>query len=144
MNRFVRPRRERERERGQSLVEFALALPILLLVIFGLLDLGRAVYVGNALAEAARDGARYGSVQARAYDETTRAGVEDWILGRLDAVPNPTISADCTGSNNTFKCTVDDILVVTVRSDFEMVTPIIGQIIGPLTLEARSEVIVNN
>lgn len=130
--------------RGQSLVEFALALPILLLLIFGLVDLGRAVFVSNQLAEAARDGARYGSVQARAYSPSTRDEVEDWIRARLQAVPSPTISADCTAGNPTFGCTVNDILVVTVQSDLEMITPIIGQLIGPLTLEGRSEVIVNN
>lgn len=133
-----------EHAHGQSLVEFAVTLPILLLLIFGLVDLGRAVYINNALAEAARDGARYGSVQARAYSEATRDGVEDWVRARLDAVPNPTIAADCTAGNNTFGCTVNDILVVSVRSNFEMITPIIGQIIGPMSLEGRSEVIVNN
>lgn len=133
-----------EEHRGQSLVEFALTLPILLLLIFGLVDLGRAVYINNALAEAARDGARYGSVQARAYDEASRDAVEDWVRARLDAVPSPTITADCTAVNPTFGCTVNDILVVTVRSDVEMITPIIGQIVGSLSLEGRSEVVVNN
>lgn len=133
-----------EHTRGQSLVEFALALPILLLLIFGLVDLGRAVYINNALAEAARDGARYGSVQARAYSDATRNGVEDWVRARLDAIPNPTISAECTAGNATFGCTVNDILVVTVRSDFQMITPVIGQILGPMSLEGRSEVLVNN
>lgn len=133
-----------DRERGQSLVEFALVLPVFLLLIFGLIDLGRAVYVSNSLAEAARDGARYGSVQARAYDDASRDGVEDWIRNRLQAVPDPTITAECTASTPSFGCTVNDILVVTIQSEVEMITPIIGQIVGPLSLEGRSEVIVNN
>jgi TadE-like protein len=130
--------------RGQSLVEFALALPFLLLIIFGLVDLGRAVFVSNSLAEAARDGARYGSVQARAYDDARRTDIEDWVLDRLDGVPAPTVDAECTPTTPAFGCTVNDILVVTVSSDVEMITPIIGQIVGPLTLEGRSEAIINN
>ena len=52
--------RLRRRDRGQALVEFGLVLPILLLLIFGLVDLGRAVYAQNALSEAARDGCAVG------------------------------------------------------------------------------------
>lgn len=47
------------RETGQSLVEIALALPILLLVLLGLADLGRAFYYTTAVASAARQGAAY-------------------------------------------------------------------------------------
>jgi Flp pilus assembly protein TadG len=46
-------------ETGQSLVEVALALPLLLLVLLGLADLGRAFYYTTAVAAAARAGAAY-------------------------------------------------------------------------------------
>jgi Flp pilus assembly protein TadG len=49
-------------ERGQSLVEFAITLPLLLLVVTGLVDLGRAVWQSNTLAYAAREGTRYAIV----------------------------------------------------------------------------------
>ena len=52
----------RNGERGQSLVEFALVLPVLLLLIFGLLDLARAVWQENTLAFAAREATRYAIV----------------------------------------------------------------------------------
>jgi Flp pilus assembly protein TadG len=133
-----------ERTRGQSLVEFALALPIFLLVVFGLIDLGRAVFVANSLAEAARDGARYGSVQARAWNDTRRTNVETWISNRLSGVPDPTVTVECTTANPGLGCTVEDILTVTVESQVEMITPVIGQIIGPLSLEGRSEAVVQN
>jgi Flp pilus assembly protein TadG len=45
--------------RGQSIVEFALALPILLLVIFGLLEVGRAVFMYAAVTNASREAVRY-------------------------------------------------------------------------------------
>src|SRR5947207_15951513 len=44
---------------GQSLVEVALALPLLLLILIGLADLGRAFYYTTAVASAARQGAAY-------------------------------------------------------------------------------------
>jgi len=47
-----------ERSRGQALVEFSLVIPIFLLVLMGLFDLGRAVFSYNTLTNAAREGAR--------------------------------------------------------------------------------------
>ena len=50
--------------RGQGLVEFALVLPVFLLMMFGLIDVGRFVYQTSTLSQAAREGARLGSVEA--------------------------------------------------------------------------------
>jgi Flp pilus assembly protein TadG len=47
-------------QRGQSMVEFALSSVVLLLLVGGLVDIGRAIYVGEALSNAAREGARHG------------------------------------------------------------------------------------
>lgn len=44
--------------RGQSLVEFALVVPILLLLLLGLVELGRAWMTKNIMTGAAREGAR--------------------------------------------------------------------------------------
>ncbi len=57
-------RRPGERERGQALVEFAVILPIFLLIVFGVFDVGRAVYVNSVLSQAAREGARLGATEA--------------------------------------------------------------------------------
>jgi Flp pilus assembly protein TadG len=45
-------------------VEFALVLPIFLLVFFGLIDVGRLVYMNSVLSQSAREGARIASVEA--------------------------------------------------------------------------------
>ena len=47
---------------GQALVEFSLLLPVLLLLLIGIFDLGRAVFQVNTLAYAAREGTRYAIV----------------------------------------------------------------------------------
>jgi Flp pilus assembly protein TadG len=48
-------------QRGQSLVEFAVSSVVLLLLIGGLVDIGRSIYVSEALSNAAREGARHGA-----------------------------------------------------------------------------------
>ena len=47
---------------GQSLLEFAIILPILLLLVMGVFDLGGGIYYYSAIQNAAREGARYGAV----------------------------------------------------------------------------------
>jgi Flp pilus assembly protein TadG len=47
------------RRRGQALVEFAISVPILVLLVAGVLELGRGYAFAMATSDAARDGARY-------------------------------------------------------------------------------------
>jgi Flp pilus assembly protein TadG len=54
-------RREDFGQRGQSLVEFAISSVVLLLLVGGLVDIGRSIYISEALSNAAREGARHGS-----------------------------------------------------------------------------------
>lgn len=52
----------RRNESGQSLVEFALVLPVLLVLVVGIFDAGRAISSSNTLAHAVREGTRYAVV----------------------------------------------------------------------------------
>jgi Flp pilus assembly protein TadG len=54
----------RRRHRGQGLVEFSLVIVPFLLILFGIIDVGRLVYLNSTLSQAAREGARLGSVEA--------------------------------------------------------------------------------
>ena len=56
---------------GQTLVEFALVLPILLVVIVGVLDGGRVIFTNTTLSQAAREGARLAAVEAGNVGLTT-------------------------------------------------------------------------
>jgi len=65
-----RPRRARK-ERGQSLVEFAISSIVLLLLTMGLLDFGRAFYYAVGLEGAVREGARHGAW----FDTASRSNI---------------------------------------------------------------------
>ncbi len=58
---------------GQALVEFALVIPIFLFMLFGAIDVGRFVYLSSTLSQAAREGARLGSVEASYRGSTDAA-----------------------------------------------------------------------
>ncbi len=51
-------RRRRDGQQSQALIEFALISPLLLLLVFGIIDIGRAVFYYDTLNHAAREGAR--------------------------------------------------------------------------------------
>ena len=51
---------------GQSLVEFALLVPILMLIMVGVVDLGRVYYAYLTVVNSAREGARYGATHPNA------------------------------------------------------------------------------
>ncbi|MDI3340242.1 MAG: TadE/TadG family type IV pilus assembly protein [Sphaerobacter sp.] len=76
--------RARRRLRGQSLVELAIALPLLLLLLLGTIDLGRMFVDYVQMRNAAFRGARYG---ATAPDDT--AGIRDQV--RSHGVPADTV-----------------------------------------------------
>lgn len=98
------------RSRGQALTEFALVAPLLLLLTFAIIDLGRAVYAYSAISLAANEGARLairGQAPDFAYpsDEDVAAAVQARTPGlplRLGPCPNGPLSEPGPGSGFVF------------------------------------------
>ena len=93
----------RRSEGGQSLVEFALIMPLFLLLVTGLFDVARAVWQENTLAYAAREGTRYaivhGSGSANPVWPGNPAGtgyqaVIDVVRNAAPGVPSITVVAN--------------------------------------------------
>lgn len=77
-------RRRTRGQESQALIEFALISPLLLLLIFGIIDIGRAVFYYDTLNHAAREGAR---VAIRASSITpTNANVLDTVTQQVVGV----------------------------------------------------------
>jgi Flp pilus assembly protein TadG len=82
-------------ERGGNLViEFALALPILSLLLFGLLDLGRYSIQKSALLQGAREGAQYGSFNPS--DSTGINTTAQNATGLSGATATSSVFCECT------------------------------------------------
>lgn len=60
-------------QKGQALVEFALVLPIFLLVLIGIFDVSRMVYTKHAIDKAVREGARQAAVEINGAQAVTVA-----------------------------------------------------------------------
>ena len=119
-------------------------LPVLLILLFGIIDVGRLVYINNALAEAAREGARWGSVAGRS---NVPDAIQNHTTAMIAAVPGPTVVVECRVATPSAPvvttCHPGNILSVTVSSDVTMFTPVIGSIVGPREISATSEMVVN-
>ncbi|MDQ2921958.1 MAG: pilus assembly protein, partial [Acidobacteriota bacterium] len=69
-------KKTRKREQGSTLVEFAIGATVFLTVMFAVIEFGRALWVHNALADAARRGARY----AVLHPATDAAAVKNVVV----------------------------------------------------------------
>ncbi|MGA9531829.1 MAG: TadE/TadG family type IV pilus assembly protein [Anaerolineales bacterium] len=125
-------------QRGQSLTELALTLTILLTLMAGVLDIGRAYYTYLALRDAAAEGAAYGS-----FDPSNNAEIELRVrresppaLGGMIDWNGATISSTVLGS----ACRGGGI-EVTAQVDYQLLTPFIGAIAGSQTLPLEATVV---
>jgi Flp pilus assembly protein TadG len=63
-----------DKSRGQAMVEFALVIPVFLLLMVGLFDFGRVIWVNDTLSTAAREAARYAIVHGGSASTYCPAG----------------------------------------------------------------------
>lgn len=94
--------RVRDRERGQSLVEFALVLPVLVFILMGIIDFGRIFNADLVVSEAARDAVRYASVgESDAAVEQIALTDAQSVSGVTALVTPPSTVARVSGSSVT-------------------------------------------
>ena len=151
------------RSAGQALVEFAFIFPVIALMAFGFVDIGRAVFTWNTLTSAAREATRVAAVNqldpvAGPWECLTDHPVEDvsdpgWtfrgcalragaalglesgdVTFSYAAPPGTTIT--CTGGTLTVGC----LVTVTVATDYVPITPVAGMVIGPISMTATSTI----
>jgi Flp pilus assembly protein TadG len=116
----------RQRDQGQGLVEFALLIPLLVLIVFGAVDLARAYFAQVTITNASREGARYAMringdpgtaaaklalIKQRVIDEAS------YSLAILDS----DITVNCSGGAYVSPCGSGNDIRVTVYYDFDLV-----------------------
>lgn len=128
--------RRRRSGRGQALVEFALVMPIFILLLVAIFDLGRAVFAYNTLTNAAREGARIAivnqyqpSIIARAKQQTAIVELNDPSVTvnfyQVNADGTPNTSTPCALSQIAVGCMAS----VSFEATYQPITPLIGNII---------------
>jgi Flp pilus assembly protein TadG len=90
--------------RGQATVEFALILPVFLLLLAGVIEFGRVFWSYGVLLQAAQAGARQGAVLGAATSDTTIANAAQQTAangGLTISTSNVTVSATCSYASST-------------------------------------------
>jgi hypothetical protein len=85
-----RPTNAKSRERGQSIVEFALVLPLMMILLLAIIDFGRIYTTMQTVESAAREGA----------DFATTLGAEQWDLARQPFTVAEMERRSCTAASN--------------------------------------------
>lgn len=134
----------RRQRRGQTLVEFALILPIFILVLVGIFDFGRAVYDYNTISNAAREAIRLAVVDQNTTAITNKAVQHSTGIA---TAANVSVSFVDTGTATTYNHCSDAVngcklgwqAVVTVTYDYTAATPVIGNLVGVIHMKATSK-----
>ncbi|MDE3193874.1 MAG: pilus assembly protein [Chloroflexota bacterium] len=95
----------RRSDEAQALVEFALIIPVFLLLVLGFVDTSRAVFQYITLADAAREGTRYAIVHGGASSSPSGpaandAGVQAQVLRYTIGVPSVTVASTWPDGTN--------------------------------------------
>jgi len=131
-----------QKSRAQAMVEFAIALPLLLALLYGILEAGRLLFLYSTVVTASRQAVRYGSVtdignnNVPHYDDCTgiRASAQKFAyLGQFDTIDiqydsgpsDNTPDGSCTGTTSNFKPNTDNTsrITVTVTEPFTPIVP---------------------
>lgn len=125
------------REQGQGLVEFAVGATVLLILIVGMIDLGRALFTFMALRDAAQEGAAYGSVypgETGAIETRTRDTSRRPV--NLSDTSLVTVQINLLGA----ACAGNGIEVVVTYPNFQLTTPLLATILGRNSIPIRARV----
>lgn len=130
MRDFCMMRKLVRRENGQSTVEFALVLPVLLLLFMGIVEFGRIISSYMIINNLAREGARFAAVGKTDSQITTILLNEHATLDvdKLQVQFSPTYSDRVKGES----------LKVTVNYTVDLITPLIPEFLpNPLPISAE-------
>jgi len=129
---LMRASRSRKR-RGVAAVEFAIVAPFLILLLFGIIECGRAIMVQQVLTNASREGARRAILEATTTSEVTTI-VSDYLTNGSIAGATVTVSPTPLSSAG-----FGDPVTVTVSVPYDQVSWIPPWFMGGRTLSASTQ-----
>jgi Flp pilus assembly protein TadG len=118
------PRRFLRKQHGNVLLETALMLTIILMLLFGVVDMGRALYTANNLVSAAREGARYAAARPYSACGTIVADTRTVVKARFSPFGGAAVTdGQITVTKSEASCTGGSILV-RIDYPFTWITPV--------------------
>jgi Flp pilus assembly protein TadG len=103
-------------QKGQALVELAIILPLLVLLVFGVFEFGRVMYIKNTLNYAARLGARYASTSST-YSSVS---IQSYVTSNVPTLTGLSVSVNPSTAPSVHGTTP---VTVTITKSFTTVVP---------------------
>jgi Flp pilus assembly protein TadG len=124
-------------DRGQSLIEFALASVVFFIVLFGALEFGIAIWRYNMVSNLAQEGARWASVHgSTSSTPASSADVQSFVQSRSPGIP---VTATATPAPSTV--TPGRTIEVQVQASYTTFTGLIPR--TTMTLQSRAKMVVS-
>lgn len=138
MKKRVMKNKIKRNDKGQSLVEFAILLPVLILILCGILDFGWIF--GNKLlvTYSCREGARYGAVNAAS--SSFSSSVTSKVMTSLPSYAQDGVTVNAYLTNNSNPRQGD--VVVDVQYTFVLLTPLASTIFGSQQYTSKASCIM--
>jgi len=121
---------QRKKEKGQGMIEFSVSLVLVLTLVVGIVDLGRAIFTFMALRDGAQEGALYGSINPT-QTETIKERVFGSSSYLADLESAVSVNVNTIGS----PCMGNGIEVQVTYSQFPLTMPFLGAILGSQTVD---------
>lgn len=117
-------------DRGAAVVEFAIVVPILLVLVMGIIDFGRMLAVAASLAAAVRDGARQGATASDPTNSTQRSEVQARVVRAFEPFGGAALT---TGAVTVTLDASQNVVVSVSNYTYQPITPI-AALIGMRTV----------
>ncbi len=138
-----------ERRRGQALVEFSLALIPFLLILMGIFDLGRGIYMNSGVNQAAREIARTTAVHPCETGSCSLGNSSQTLAtiavqkGLVPGMQSNSVTFACTTVSDVVvpgtTCTAPNFVRITVSVPYAAITPLLSMV-APTTLVSTAHV----
>jgi Flp pilus assembly protein TadG len=126
------------RERGATLVEFAIACTVFFLLVFGAISFSQAILQYNIVSSASKAAVRWAAVRGSTSGQTaaTESDVHDFIVTKMGGISE----IDSTTWNPTTKA-VGSVVTVVVRASFTTGVPRLPSFTIPMRSAAQMEIL---
>jgi len=155
----------KNKTKAQAMVEFAIALPVLLVLLYGIVEVGRFLFMYSTVVTASRQASRYGTATGQGLTTLPRyndcQGIRDaankaGYLGKFDTIEieydggpgQPLSSGYCSGANPTDSSLTSTMLqdnkhriVVKVTTQFNLLVPLVPLRSRPITATSARTII---
>ncbi len=123
-------------DRGNELVEVAIVGILFFTLVFGIMEVGRAIWIYDTVAHLAREGARYAIVRGAESGQVVGAAeVEAYVQGRAAGMTGLVVTTTWDPDNDP-----GSVVQVQVDRPFDPVVPLVG--LGPIALSSTSRMVI--